>query len=118
MKGVPERKEQEDECLSGQAHGIIVRRSSALMVEIVCNRTAGGVVTRFTRADLTLAALTAPIWRPSEHPTRWPAEALYPDLVRRWMDELSRFRIRDHALRMYREHRRATARAARPTSRR
>jgi hypothetical protein len=45
-----------------------------------CNRTAGGVVTRFTRADLTLAALTAPIWRPSEHPTRWPAEALYPGL--------------------------------------
>ena len=67
---------------------------------------------RFTRADLTLAALTAPIWRPSEHPTRWPAEALYPDVLRKWIDELSRFRIRDHALRMYREHRRATARAA------
>jgi glutathione S-transferase len=67
---------------------------------------------RFTRADLTLAALTAPIWRPSEHPTRWPSEALYPDVLRKWIDEMSRFRIRDHAFRMYREHRRATARAA------
>ena len=68
---------------------------------------------RFTRADLTLAALTAPIWRISEHPTRWPAEALYPDVLQKWMAELSRSRIRDHALRMYREHRRAAAHAAR-----
>ena len=67
---------------------------------------------RFTRADLTLAALTAPIWRPSEHPTQWPAKALYPDLLQRWMDELSRSPIREHVLRMYREHRRATPRAA------
>lgn len=59
----------------------------------------------FTRADLTLAALTAPLWRPPEHPTRWPAESLYPDVLRRWIDALSRFRIREHALRMYREHR-------------
>ena len=28
---------------------------------------------RFTRADLTLAALTAPMWDPPEHPTRWPS---------------------------------------------
>jgi glutathione S-transferase len=66
----------------------------------------------FTRADLTLAALTAPIWRPAEHSTPWPARALYPDSLRSWMDELSRFRVRDHALRVYREHRRATMSAA------
>jgi glutathione S-transferase len=66
---------------------------------------------RFTRADLTLAALTAPIWRPPEHPTRWPSESLYPDVLRKWIDQLSRFRIREHALRMYREQRRATARS-------
>jgi hypothetical protein len=33
-------------------------------------------------------------------------------VLRKWIDELSRFSIRDHALRMYREHRRATARGA------
>jgi len=67
----------------------------------------------FTRADLTLAALTAPIWRPAEHPTRWPSEALYPEALRRWIDQLGHFRIREHALRMYREHRLAPARTAR-----
>jgi len=67
---------------------------------------------RFTRADLTLAALAAPICRPSEHPTCWPSESLYPEPLRRWIDELGRFRVRAHALRMYREHRAAPARAA------
>jgi glutathione S-transferase len=68
---------------------------------------------RFTRADLALAALTAPMWRPPEHPTRWPAESLYPDVLRQWIDELSRLRLREHVLRMYREHRRAAAGAVR-----
>jgi len=68
---------------------------------------------RFTRADLTLAALTAPMWRPAEHPTRWPPESLYPDVLREWIDELSRLRLREHVLRMYREHRRATVGAVR-----
>jgi glutathione S-transferase len=64
---------------------------------------------RFGRADLTLAALTAPIWRPPEHPTRWPDVALLPEELQRWIDELGRFRIREHALRMYREHRSETS---------
>jgi glutathione S-transferase len=68
---------------------------------------------RFTRADLTLAALTAPMWRPPEHPTRWPAESLYPDVLRQRIDELSRFRVRDYTLRIYSDLRSATARAAR-----
>jgi len=64
---------------------------------------------RFTRADLTLAALTAPVWRPPEHPTRWPDEQLLPDEVRRWRDEMAKFRVRDHTLRVYREHRQGQA---------
>lgn len=72
---------------------------------------------RFTRADLTLAALTAPMWRPPEHPTQWPSESLYPDVVRKRIDQLSRFRVREHALRMYRELRRSTTSSARTAER-
>jgi len=61
---------------------------------------------RFTRADLTLAALSAPLWRPPEHPTRWPDMALYPEELRHWTDELAKFRVREHALRIYHDYRR------------
>ena len=42
---------------------------------------------RFSRADLTLAALAAPTWRPPEHPTYWPPDELYPH-------EITAFRAR------------------------
>jgi glutathione S-transferase len=69
---------------------------------------------RFGRADLTLAALSAPLWQPPEHCTRWPRDEAYPARLRELRTELGRWRARDHVLRMYREHRAAHA-APRPT---
>ena len=37
---------------------------------------------RFSRADLTLAALAAPTWRPPEHSTYWPPDELYPHEIK------------------------------------
>ena len=60
---------------------------------------------RFGRADLTLAALAAPLWHPPEHSMRWPPDEAYPARLRELRAELGRWRARDHVLRMYREHR-------------
>ena len=60
---------------------------------------------RFSRADLTLAALSAPIWHPPEHPTRFPDPARFPEPIQRLRDRLATYRVRDYVLRMYREHR-------------
>jgi glutathione S-transferase len=60
---------------------------------------------RFTRADLTLAALAGPLFGPPEHPVRWPPDDLYPpplvELRSRWRGT----RAHEHTLHMYREHR-------------
>ena len=61
----------------------------------------------FGRADLTLAALAAPLWDPPEHPTRWPADDVYPPALRELRAELAQTRAHDHVMHMYREHRRA-----------
>ena len=60
---------------------------------------------RFSRADLTLAALAAPMWRPPEHSTRWPLDELYPHEIEAFRARLAKTRTREHVLRMYREHR-------------
>jgi glutathione S-transferase len=60
---------------------------------------------RFSRADLTLAALLAPMWRPEEHPTRWPRLEAYPAEVNALRARFEQTRARAHALRAYREHR-------------
>jgi glutathione S-transferase len=60
---------------------------------------------RFSRADLTLAALAAPLWLPPEHPTRWPPAELYPPVLQRRREELGRHLAREHVLAMYRAHR-------------
>jgi glutathione S-transferase len=62
---------------------------------------------RFSRADLTLAALIAPLWAPPEHCTRWPPEDLYPQDLRELRARLAGRRARDWTLRMYRAHRAA-----------
>jgi len=64
---------------------------------------------RFGRADLTLAALAAPLWCPPEHSTRWPPEEAYPARLRELRAEWGRWRAREHVLRLYREHRTADA---------
>jgi glutathione S-transferase len=59
---------------------------------------------RFSRADLTLAALAAPMWRPPEHSTLATGRALSArnrSLPGSFREE----RTREHVLRMYREHR-------------
>jgi glutathione S-transferase len=60
---------------------------------------------RFSRADLTLAALVAPMWRPDEHPTSWPLPEAYPAEVNALCARFEQTRVRQHALRSYREHR-------------
>ncbi len=61
---------------------------------------------RFTLADLTLAALSAPLLGPPEHPImgRIPREGGPPELAA-LRDELSATRVGRHALRVYHEHR-------------
>jgi glutathione S-transferase len=60
----------------------------------------------FSRADITLAALTAPIWSPGEHPLRWPAAERYPQEIRDFRGQFAGTRARDHVLRAYRDYRR------------
>jgi glutathione S-transferase len=60
---------------------------------------------RFSRADLTLAALAAPTWRPPEHSTNWPPDELYPHEIKAFWARFAKTRTREHVLRMYREHR-------------
>ena len=68
---------------------------------------------RFSRADLTLAALTAPMWRPDQHPISWPSTELYPPEVNAMRARFEQMRVRDHALRSYREYRRPKRRKRR-----
>lgn len=65
----------------------------------------------FTRADLTLAALVAPLVGPPEHPTEWPPSDVYPEPVRALRARLARTAAHDHVLRMYREYRKGSAAA-------
>ncbi len=60
---------------------------------------------RFSRADLSLASLVAPLWSPPEHCTRWPRDELYPADLRQLRADLAGQHTRDYTLRMYREHR-------------
>jgi glutathione S-transferase len=68
---------------------------------------------RFTRADLTLAALAAPMWDPPEHPTKWPPTDIYPPEVLALRARFVSTRAHDHVMRMYREHRRTMRPAGR-----
>jgi glutathione S-transferase len=67
---------------------------------------------RFSRADLTLAALIAPMWMPEQHPTRWPRLEAYPAEVNALRSQFERTRAREHTLRAYREHRPSSPLAA------
>jgi glutathione S-transferase len=62
----------------------------------------------FSRADLTLAALTAPLVGPPEHTMRWPPPDAYPPEVAALRDRFARSRACEHVLRMYRECRRSS----------
>lgn len=62
----------------------------------------------FSRADLTLAALAAPLVGPAEHSMRWPSPESYPPEVASLRDRFSRSRAFEHVLRMYSEHRAAS----------
>jgi len=59
----------------------------------------------FSRADLTLAALAAPLVGPAENSMRWPSLEEYPPEVVALRERFSRSRAHEHVLRMYREHR-------------
>ena len=42
---------------------------------------------RFTRADLTAAALFAPMFQPAQYPVPWPKPARMPKDIRHWLDQ-------------------------------
>jgi glutathione S-transferase len=60
---------------------------------------------RFTAADLTFAALASPLLAPPEHPYSLPPE-LAPAPLAELRTRFAATRAGQHALRMYREHRR------------
>lgn len=59
----------------------------------------------FTAADLTFAALAAPLLFPPEHPIRWPAAPDRPASLAALSDELIATPAGQFALRLYRDHR-------------
>jgi glutathione S-transferase len=59
----------------------------------------------FSRADLTLAALAAPLVGPPEHSMQWPSSDSYPPEVASLRERFIRSRAHEHVLRVYREHR-------------
>lgn len=60
---------------------------------------------RFSVADLTFAALAAPVLLPAELPVRLPPLAELPEAARAQITAWRESRAGEHALRMYREHR-------------
>ena len=64
---------------------------------------------RFSRADLTLAALLGPLWTPAEHPIDWPPDELYPPALLEWRQRDAGSELCEYVLRMYRDHRVPTA---------
>lgn len=58
---------------------------------------------RLTRADITVAALLAPVCRPKEHLLRWPE---LPEHTLAFVREFEERPTYQHVLRLYRDHRR------------
>jgi glutathione S-transferase len=54
------------------------------------------------RADITVAALLAPLCRPPEHPVAWPE---LPQALRDFTRDFEQSRTWQHVLAMYRKHR-------------
>jgi glutathione S-transferase len=61
----------------------------------------------FGATDLTFASLASPLLLPPEHPLPWPARALLPAAFVALSDALRETKAGAHALRCYRDHRRA-----------
>lgn len=64
---------------------------------------------RFTRADLTAAALLAPLTWPAEHDFTFPPLSMLPPRLRRFRDAIEDRPVRDWSLSLYTEHRRPAA---------
>jgi glutathione S-transferase len=60
---------------------------------------------KFSRVDVTAAALMAPMWRPPEHPIAWQEIPPYPAGLGEWRREFEESPVRQYVLRIYREHR-------------
>ncbi len=60
---------------------------------------------RFSRADLTLAALLSGLWSPPERPVEWPPDELYPPDLLEWQQRHAQSSLCEYVLRMYRDHR-------------
>ena len=59
----------------------------------------------FTRADLTFAALAAPLLHPAGHPVQWPTSQLLPAQLAEEVAPFNTTRTADYVRRMYRDHR-------------
>lgn len=64
---------------------------------------------RFSRADLALAAICAPLFRPPEHPIAFSELDAYPDGLRALMDRFASHPVAARVRALYRDHRRASA---------
>jgi glutathione S-transferase len=42
---------------------------------------------QFSRADLTAAALFAPMFQPAQYPVPWPKTARIPKDIKHWLDQ-------------------------------
>ncbi len=60
----------------------------------------------FSRADLSAAALLAPLFNPPEHEFPWPAVEALPKPLRDFRKPWEDSRVHRYVLRMYRDHRR------------
>jgi glutathione S-transferase len=97
-----------------QMYAISAERAAAdrAILDAVFERTDGLLASRpylvgnrFSRADLTLAALSGPLFDPPEHPISWPPAELYPPPLAELRDRWRKTRTCEHVLGMYREHR-------------
>lgn len=86
-----------------------VRATFARVSELLADGRQYLVGDTFGAADLTFAALAAPVLFPPEHPIEWSVEDQRPPEVRALTNELRETPAGRHGLRMYRDHRPASA---------
>ncbi len=60
---------------------------------------------RFSRADLTAAAMLAPLFMPPEHDFPWPDPARLPGALREFREKHLSDPVNEYVLRIYRDHR-------------
>ncbi|MCB1214544.1 MAG: glutathione S-transferase family protein [Deltaproteobacteria bacterium] len=63
----------------------------------------------FSRADLTVASLLAPLFRPPQHPLLWPAQETLPPALQEYTQDLESSRLAEWVRGLYAFHRKKDA---------